>query len=298
MAEPLIRAEQAGHSYDGRRWQFRGLDLTVSAGEIVAVLGPNGRGKSTLLRAVAGLIQPNAGRIAAAGAVGFVPQAFMPAFSYSAFEIVLMGRTRHIPLLRTPGQRDREIASACLAELGIAALAERTFASLSGGERQLVLIAQALAGETPILLLDEPAAALDLHHQDQVMALIRTLCDDRQLAVLFTTHHPDHAFAIADRVLLMGDGDGHLIGPTAETMTEAHLANLYKVPVRLLRFAAEGRELTAFAPVFRSQVLRSQVLRSPDLRDEVLRDEVLRDEASCGQILDGGNPVSGDSHAS
>ncbi|MGO4668382.1 ABC transporter ATP-binding protein [Bosea sp. 2RAB26] len=287
MAEPRIRAEQAGHSYDGRRWQFRALDLMVSAGEIVAVLGPNGRGKSTLLRAIAGLIAPNAGRIAVADAVGFVPQAFMPAFSYSAIEIVLMGRTRHIPLLRAPGRRDREIAAACLAELGIAALAQRAFASLSGGERQLVLIAHPLAGETPILLLDEPAAALDLHHQDEVMALIRTICDDRQLAVLFTTHHPDHALAIADRVLLMGDDERHLIGPTAETMTEAHLAELYKVPVRLLRFAAEGRELTAFAPVFRSQVLRSPDLRSP----------VLHDEASCGQILGGGKPGSGGSHA-
>jgi len=114
------------------------------------------------------------------------------------------------------------------------------------------------------------------------MALIRTICDDRQLAVLFTTHHPDHALAIADRVLLMGDDERHLIGPTAETMTEAHLAELYKVPVRLLRFAAEGRELTAFAPVFRSQVLRSRVLC-----DQVLRD----------QVLHGGKPVPGDRHA-
>lgn len=256
MAEPRIQATQAGHSYDGRCWQFRELDLTISAGEIVAVLGPNGRGKSTLLRAVAGLIHPSTGSIRARGAVGFVPQAFMPAFSYSAFDIVLMGRTRHIPLLRTPGKRDREIAFACLAELGIARLAERSFNSLSGGERQLVLIAQALAGETPILLLDEPAAALDLHHQDEVIALIRSIADSRRLAVLFTTHHPDHAFAISDKVLLMHDDERHLIGPTVETMTEAHLAELYKVPVRLLRFTAEGRELTAFAPIFRSQVAR------------------------------------------
>lgn len=256
MAEPRIRAERAGHSYDGRRWQFRNLDLAIAAGEIVAVLGPNGRGKSTLLRTVAGLVEPSTGSIRSSGAVGFVPQAFMPAFAYSAFDIVLMGRTRHIPLLRTPGKRDCEIASACLAELGIARLAERSFQSLSGGERQLVLIAQALAGETPILLLDEPAAALDLHHQDEVIALIRTIADERRLAVLFTTHHPDHAFAIADRVLLMHDDERHLIGPTIEIMTEAQLSELYKLPVRLLRFAAEGRELTAFAPVFRSRFER------------------------------------------
>lgn len=256
MAEHRIQAIGVGHSYDGQRWQFRELDLEVSAGEIVAVLGPNGRGKSTLLRAVAGLIRPNVGSVRSQGDVGFVPQAFMPAFAYSAFDIVLMGRTRHIPLLRTPGRRDRDIASACLAELGISGLAERSFNSLSGGERQLVLIAQALAGETPILLLDEPAAALDLHHQDEVIALIRKITDERQLAVLFTTHHPDHAFAIADRVLLMHDDERHLIGPTVETMTEAHLTDLYKVPVRLLRFSAEGKELTAFAPIFRSQVAR------------------------------------------
>lgn len=268
MDEPRIQTIRAGHSYDGQRWQFRELDLTVSAGEIVAVLGPNGRGKSTLLRAVAGLIRPSTGIVRVHGDVGFVPQAFMPAFSYSAFDIVLMGRTRHVPLLRTPGRRDRDIAAACLAELGIARLAERSFTSLSGGERQLALIAQALAGETPILLLDEPAAALDLHHQDEVIALIRKIADDRQLAVLFTTHHPDHAFAIADRVLLMHDDERHLIGPTVETMTEAHLAELYKVPVRLLRFAAEGRELTAFAPIFRSQIARGSKLVSGDRHAE------------------------------
>jgi iron complex transport system ATP-binding protein len=250
MAETAIRLERAGHSWDGRLWQFRDLDLDVAAGEIVAVLGPNGRGKSTLLKAVAGLIRPTAGRIVTAGAVGLVPQSFAPAFAYSAFDIVLMGRARHVGLLATPGRRDRAIAAAAFADLGIEELAERPFDRLSGGERQLVLIARALCGETPILLFDEPAAALDFHHQDRVIGLVRDIADDRRLAVLVTTHHPDHALAIADRVLMMHGDGGHLIGPADEVLSEAELERLYRLPVRRLGYRAGGVDRVALVPVF------------------------------------------------
>lgn len=252
MADAAIRIERAGHSYDGRRWQFRDLDLDVRAGEVVAVLGPNGRGKSTLLRAVAGLYGPTEGRIRTFGAIGLVPQSFTPAFSYSAFDIVLMGRARHVHLLATPGRRDREIAATAFADLGIEALAERPFDRLSGGERQLVLIARALAGETPILLLDEPAAALDFAHQDRVIGLVRDIADDRGLAVLVTTHHPDHALAIADRVLLMTGDGGQVIGPAEEVLSEDELGRLYGLPVRRLDFRVDGIERTALVPVFRA----------------------------------------------
>lgn len=256
MAETRIRAQGAGHSYDGVRWQFRDLDLDVVAGEVVAILGPNGRGKSTLLRVIAGLAKPRHGTVRTEGPAAFVPQSFVPAFPYTAFDIVLMGRARHIHALRLPGRRDRDVAAACMAELNIEPLAQRPFDTLSGGERQLVLLARALASETPILLLDEPAAALDLHHQDEVITLIRRVADRRRLAVLFTTHQPDHALAIADRVLLMSGDEHHAIGSVAEVMTEARLSELYRLPVRLLRFEAEGVDLAAFTPVFRSKIAR------------------------------------------
>lgn len=265
MAEPAVRLAAAGHSFDGRIWQFRDLDLEIAPGEVVAVLGPNGRGKSTLLRTVAGLTRPTRGTVRTSGAVGFVPQAFAPAFAYSVRDIVLMGRVRHVAVFATPGRHDRDIVDRSLAELGIEALADRPFDHLSGGERQLVLMARALAGETPILLLDEPAAALDFHHQDRVIGLLRRVADARRLAVLVTTHHPDHALAIADRALLLRGDESHLVGPVDDVLSEAELAGLYHLPIRLLRHAADGVELTALAPVFRSQIERRRAAARKDL---------------------------------
>ncbi len=256
MAEPMITIAQAGHSYDGKRWQYRGLDLVVARGEVVAVLGPNGRGKSTLLRSIVGLNRPTSGTIRTRGPVGFVPQDFSTPFPYSVLDIVLMGRARHVHALKVPGRRDIEIARKALATLDIEGFSERRFDSLSGGERQLALIARALASECPILLLDEPASALDLNNQDLVLGFIRRIAGAEGLTVVFTTHQPNHALAVADRALLMGEGDRSLIGDLASVMTEANLAALYHLPVRMIGYEEEGVELTTFAPTFRSQLER------------------------------------------
>ncbi|TCR66572.1 ABC transporter ATP-binding protein [Bosea sp. BK604] len=261
MAEAMITINRAGHSYDGRRWQYRALDLTVTRGEVVAVLGPNGRGKSTLLRSIVGLNRPSAGSIATSGPVGFVPQDFSAPFSYSVLDIVLMGRARHIHALGVPGKRDIAIARKALATLGIEDFAERGFDTLSGGERQLALIARALASECPILLLDEPASALDLKNQDLVLGFIRQIAGIGGLTVVFTTHQPNHALAVADRALLMGEGDSYRIGTLAEVMTEANLAALYHLPVRMISYAEDDVELITFAPTFRSQFERARAER-------------------------------------
>jgi len=254
----MIAIRDAGHSYDGRRWQFRRLNLGVAAGEIIAILGPNGRGKSTLLRAIVGLNRPTEGSIRTNGLVSFVPQDFSTAFPYTVLDIVLMGRARHVGALRSPGRRDTEIARGALDALGLADFAERPFEALSGGERQLVLIARALATECPILLLDEPASALDLRNQDLVLGFIGKLAGVQGLTVLFSTHQPNHALAVANRALLMSEGDRHLIGGLSEALTEANLATLYQLPVRQVRYRHDDVELTTFTPTFRSQVERAR----------------------------------------
>jgi iron complex transport system ATP-binding protein len=246
-----LAIRDAGHSYDGRVWQFRDLHLTVSAGEILAVLGPNGRGKTTLLRVAAGLKRPTSGHIAASGVVGLVPQDFARTFPYTVADIVLMGRARHVGLLKMPGRRDREAAAAALAVTGMTAFAERSFDSLSGGERQLVLIARAIAGEPATLLLDEPASALDLGNQDRVLTLLRRLADDG-LAIVFTTHQPNHALAIADSVLVMPPDVPALAGPTRDVLTDAAVAALYGLPVATLGFEADGRQRRAIVPLYTS----------------------------------------------
>ncbi|HEV7259627.1 MAG TPA: ABC transporter ATP-binding protein [Bosea sp. (in: a-proteobacteria)] len=262
MADEMILIRDAGHSYDGTRWQYRGLNLNVMPGEIVAILGPNGRGKSTLLRSIVGLNRPNQGTIRTNGLVGFVPQDFSAAFPYSVLDIVLMGRARHVGAFRSPGRRDSEIARGCLDALGLTQFSDRSFDSLSGGERQLVLIARALATEAPILLLDEPASALDLRNQDLVLGFIHQLGRAQGLTILFTTHQPNHALAAADRALLMNDGEHYQIGDLSEVLTESNLAALYHLPVSQVRYDHEDVELTTFAPTFRSQVERARSRRN------------------------------------
>lgn len=245
----LLRLDAASHSYDGAHWQFRDLDFTLAAGEVTAILGINGRGKSTLLRVLGGLQKPTSGAQALHPRTGFVPQDFSRSFPYTVLDVVLMGRARHVALFATPGKADIDMANAALEATGMADLAGRSIMSLSGGQRQLVLIARALAGENAVLLLDEPASALDLRNQDIVLTLLGRLADAQGLAIAFTTHQPNHAMAVADKVLLMLEEGRALFGATDEVMTEAALGALYGIPVRTVHMTGGA----AFVPVFRQR---------------------------------------------
>ena len=257
MSRSIVMLRDAGHSYDGRRWQFRHLDFDLRSGEVLAILGPNGRGKSTLLRSLAGLIALTAGSTQRSGAIGFVPQDFGGSFPYSVLDIVLMGRARHIPTFRNPTKADEAIAMDALATTGMGSFARRNFNDLSGGEKQLVLIARALAGQNACLLLDEPASALDLKNQAVVLDLMRDVAATQALAVAFTTHQPNHALAIADHVLMMLDETRAILGPVDAVMTDDNLAALYGIPVRSVTFAHEGVEHTSIVPIFRERNQKS-----------------------------------------
>ncbi|WP_271895126.1 ABC transporter ATP-binding protein [Candidatus Phyllobacterium onerii] len=253
MVESVVTIRSAGHSYDGRHWQFRDLDLDMKRGDILAILGPNGRGKSTLLRAMAHLLKLNSGMIDVLHTVGFVPQDFAGSFPYSVLDIVLMGRARHVPIFRNPTKTDTAIAMDALVATGMERYAEQSFNALSGGEKQLVLIARALAGENAILLLDEPASALDLKNQDNILGLMRDLASAKHLALAFTTHQPNHALAVADHVLLMLDETRTILGPVDEVMTDQNLEALYGIPVRSLKFQEGNVERIAIVPIFRDR---------------------------------------------
>lgn len=235
----MISVTNLGFGYAPGAWTFRGVNLAVAPGEIVAVLGPNGRGKSTLLRCVAGLLTPREGNVAVKGGLGFVPQAHSTAFAYTAREMVLMGRARQIGAFGLPRPKDHLAVDAALEQIGLAHLALRPYFRLSGGEQQLVLIARALAAEGETLVLDEPAAALDLRNQGRVLRLLRDLAG-RGMAVLLTTHHPDHARFVAHRVALMCGPDDVRVGAADDLLTETHLAPLYDVRLRTLAYDDGG----------------------------------------------------------
>lgn len=245
----LITARDAAHSYDGGHWQFRALDFAVPGGKIMAVLGANGCGKSTLLRVAAGLRPASRGRIAIRGTAALVPQDFARAFPYRVIDMVLMGRARHVGLLSQPGRRDRQAAMEALALIGLADRAQENFDALSGGQRQMVLIARAIAAEPAVLLLDEPASALDLGNQDRVLGLVRRLADGG-LAVVMTTHQPNHALAIADSALLMQPGGQAAFGPLAEILTEERLERLFGLAVRVLELPLNEGSFSTVVPVY------------------------------------------------
>jgi iron complex transport system ATP-binding protein len=227
-----------------------GVSFTVDAGEVLCVLGRNGEGKSTLFKTILGLLRPRTGTLRVDGepiagwsprrralTFGYVPQNGGGTFPFTVAELVLMGRTAHRGPFAAPSAADREAAEEAIATLGIGHLAAREWVRVSGGERQLALVARALAQEPRILVLDEPTASLDFGNQVRVLEAVRGLAETRALSVLLSTHHPEQAFACADRVAVLAGGELLRIGTPVEVITADILRACYAVEVAVLPVA-------------------------------------------------------------
>ena len=209
---PLLTLDDVAIGYDGRP-VLTHVSLEIARGEFVALLGPNGAGKTTLFRGILGLIPLRAGRVTygfdrAASPPGYVPQreTLDPIFPLTTFEVVLMGTYARIPPLRRVGREPRARAAARLAEVGLAAHAERPFWALSGGQKQRALIARALAAEPEVLLLDEPTAGVDPEAERAIMDLIARLNAERGLTVVLVSHHLRMVRGLAHAVVWVEDG--------------------------------------------------------------------------------------------
>ncbi len=221
------------------------ISLEVSPGKILAILGSNGRGKTTLLDTIAGILHPLSGDICRYARIGFVPQQFSTTLAYSVLDIVLMGRAREIGTFELPKPEDEAAAMKALHRLGLEELAERDFRRLSGGQQQLVVIARALAGGAELLLLDEPTAALDLKRQETVLSLMESLAA-RGTGIIFTTHEPLHAGLVADDALLMLPGEQSLYGSADEILTPENLFEAYGVRIDAVAGKASRRLIPDF----------------------------------------------------
>jgi len=234
----------------------RDIALDLAGGEVLALLGPNGHGKTTLLKTLLGLLPAKGGTLALDGeplaalsvgerarALAYVPQVHAGTFAFSVREIVLMGRTARSSLFAAPSRHDREMVQAMLQRLGIEHLSSRPYTEISGGERQLVMIARALAQEPRYVILDEPTASLDFGNQGKVMSQIRRLAGEG-LGVLFTTHDPNQALRYADRALLLREGRALASGRAVDLLTPERLAALYGVAIETV--SGDGK--LAFLP--------------------------------------------------
>jgi iron complex transport system ATP-binding protein len=255
-----LRVTELAFGY-GRRAVGDNVSFVLAGGEVLCLLGPNGSGKTTLFRTVLGLLPAIAGTVAVDGEAvrtwswrqralvfGYVPQAQLGLFPFTVREMVLMGRTAHVRTFGSPARRDRDAASAALSTLGIAHLAERPYTQVSGGERQLALIARALAQEPRILIMDEPTASLDFGNQVRVLTQVQALAR-RGIAVILSTHDPDQAFLCGDRAALLHEGRLARLGPPDEVITPASLRETYGVEVEVQELAgADGRRVRVCVP--------------------------------------------------
>jgi iron complex transport system ATP-binding protein len=229
------------------------VSLQAGPGSLVGVLGPNGSGKTTLLRILSGTLAPQSGRVTLDGAdigrmsrtaiarrMAIVPQETHLAFDYSVLEIVLMGRYPHLKPFELEGPGDLAIARDALAATGTASLERRAYATLSGGEKQRVIIASALAQAASIMLLDEPTASLDPGYQIEIAALLRRLNEDRGITMIVATHDLNFAASICRHLVLLRAGRVLASGATPAVLTAARVEELYGVEAEVAYHARAG----------------------------------------------------------
>lgn len=250
-----LRLEDVSIGY-GKRVVLRDVSIDIAAGEMVAIVGPNAVGKSTLVRASSGILPPLKGVVRIgeknlanmspeerARHVAVVPQAVHLPPAFTAFSMVLMGRTPYLGWFEREDENDKQIAIQALQRVGLAAHAHRKVGELSGGEQQLALVARALAQQANVIILDEPTAHLDLRHQDAVLKLVRKLTQDDRLAVMITLHDLNLVSRFCDRVALLSDGRIRKHGVPAEVLTPEELAAVYGIAIHVMPHPIHGTPL-------------------------------------------------------
>jgi iron complex transport system ATP-binding protein len=252
-----LEIKNASFSYRPGRDIFSNVDLKSADNDVLCILGPNGCGKTTLLKCISGILRLKEGDILLDGQsllamkrheiaarMGYIPQEHATGFAYRVIDVVLMGRTPHLSIFSSPSAKDYRIAEEAIEMVGVSHLTENKYTEISGGERQLVLIARTLAQQPKMLLLDEPTSHLDFRNQAMILKLVVKLARSG-LSVIMTSHFPDHALAYSGQIALMHRGNFLAQGHPGEVVNEKTLEKIYGIGVKIfsLRDPATGEEI-------------------------------------------------------
>jgi iron complex transport system ATP-binding protein len=250
VMNPLMEVNDASFSYNGKDNVFEGISFSIEKGDVMCILGPNGTGKTTLIKCLNGLQRINSGDITVDGRsiysmtkieksryVGYIPQGHQTTFPFKSLDIVLMGRTPFIGTFSSASKKDLQIAKNAMGQLGILHLADKPYTAISGGERQMVFVARVLAQGPKILILDEPTSHLDFGNQMKTLSVIGALA--RQgMAIIMSSHFPDQAFISSNKTAIMKDKRMMCFGMPEAVVTEENMKKAYGVPVKIVEIGS------------------------------------------------------------
>lgn len=256
----MIEVKNASFSY-GEELIFGDLNLKINKGEIFCLFGPNGCGKSTLIQCILGVLDLSGGTIMLRGRnvaemkpqeiarnAAYIPQLHEKPFPFKVIDVVLMGRTAYTGMFSTPSERDREIAEQAISSVGMSHFIDRPYTQLSGGETQLVLMARAMAQQTPVLIMDEPTAHLDFRNELHFLETAVNLVRSTGITVVIATHSPNHAFYfegcnIKTVVALMNNREISVQGSPSEVLTEENMYTVFDIQSKLLTYQWGDKEM-------------------------------------------------------
>lgn len=252
----ILEVKNISFSYHRNKPIFNSISFNLNRGEILSILGPNGSGKSTLLNCIANIYKPKTGEIELNGRliskmnlrdiaqiIGYVPQIHIPTYAYTVREFTVMGRTPYIGAFKTPSKTDYKIADEALERIGVSHLKYKTYTEISGGERQLVLIARVITQQPKIILFDEPTAHLDYGNQHRIVRLIQRLSIEGYM-IIMTTHNPEHAIILDGKVAILSRKGVLSIGKTAEIVNANTLSNLYGLSIKTI-YVEEAKRMVS-----------------------------------------------------
>lgn len=257
----MVTVEHAGFSYDGTRLVWEDISLHVKRGECLCLLGPNGCGKTTLFHCINGSFALNRGKVLIKGKdvkeyaigdlachLGVVYQEHSAPFPYTALEVVRMGRAPYLGVMGTPSRKDTELAYDMMCQLNIQHLASKSYTHISGGERQLVLIARTMCQQPEIILFDEPTSHLDFKNQAMVLQTVKKL-SKQGITIVMTSHFPNHVWNVGTHVAMMNYEGMVAQGEAGRVMTEENLTRTYGIDVKIHKIIDEGKEKYICEPV-------------------------------------------------